>query len=133
MHDENIYAQRAIRAGAKGFIMKEQSFEKVVDAIRAVFRGELYISESVKDQLMATAVNSHKDNPKSSILELTDREFEIFQLIGRGLRPRHIAEKLFLSPGTVDTYCKRIRAKLGLDNMTEVIDYATKWMEKVHT
>ncbi len=129
MHDETIYAERAIRAGARGYIMKEQSFRKVIDAIRAVFRGERFISEKVKEQLMITAIDPRKVQVESPVHVLSDREFEIFQLIGRGLRPRHISEKLNVSPGTVDSYCKRIRAKLGFVNMTEFIDYATRWLE----
>lgn len=128
MHDEMIYAERVIRAGAKGYIMKDQSFELVVDAIHAVTRKETYFSDAVKTRILNRLVYPSQDSG-SVVDSLTDRELEVFRLIGQGFRPRHIAEKLNMSIHTVETHCKRIRAKLNLDDMKAVIETATQWLQ----
>jgi len=132
MHDELIYAERAIRAGAKGYIMKDQSFERVADAVHAVCRKEMYFSEAVKSRILNRLVFSSQDS--GSIVDLlTDRELEVFRLIGQGFRPRHIAEKLNMSIHTVETHCKRIRSKLNLEDMKAIIETATQWLQSSPT
>jgi len=128
MHDELIYAERAMRAGAKGYIMKDQSFERVVDAIHAVTRKDTYFSEAVKTRILNRLV--YPSSESGSIVDLlTDRELEVFRLIGQGFRPRHIAEKLNMSIHTVETHCKRIRVKLNLEDMKAIIETATQWLQ----
>ncbi|MEW6235640.1 MAG: response regulator transcription factor [Candidatus Omnitrophota bacterium] len=129
MHDELIYAERAIRLGAKGYIMKDRSFETVVDAIHAVLRKEIFISDAVKNRIMNRLAFPLCDG--GNIAEaLTDREQDVFRLIGQGLRPRHIAEKLNVSVNTVETHCRRIREKLELNDMKAVIEAATAWLQQ---
>lgn len=130
MHDEMVYAERAIRAGAKGYVMKDQSFDTVVEAVRRVLRGETYMSQSVKEHIVNRMSNLPGSTEKVSVEVLSDRELEVFRLLGQGMRPRHIADKLTISPGTVDTHCKRIRIKLDLDTMAEVVEYAAKWLQQ---
>lgn len=128
MHDESIYAERAIRAGAKGYIMKNESLDTVVLAVRAICNGELYMSDAVKKQMLQSSFNL--GNPAMNPIScLADRELEVFTLIGNGLRPRHIADKLNMSTKTVDSHCRRIREKLNLDGMTELIQAASKWVQ----
>lgn len=129
MHDEMIYAERVIRAGAKGYIMKDQSFEKVVDAVHSVLRKEIFLSDAVKNRIMNRLAFPSAETGNMADL-LTDRELEVFRLIGQGLRPRHIAEKLSMSVHTVETYCKRIREKLQVEDMKAIIESATEWLQQ---
>lgn len=126
MHDETIYAERAIRAGAKGYIMKDESYDKVVDAIRAVTDGNLFFSDTVKEHLITNLTVDHLSKSEISTSNLSDRELEVFKLIGKGLRPRHIAEELVMSVRTVDTHCQRIRSKLNIKDMKELIHVASQ-------
>lgn len=128
MHDEMIYAERVIRAGAKGYIMKDQSFERVADAIHSVMKKEMYFSEAVKTRILNRLVYPSQESG-SIVDSLTDRELEVFRLIGQGFRPRHIAEKLNMSIHTVETHCKRIRSKLNLEDMKAIIESATQWLQ----
>ncbi len=109
MHDETIYAQRALRAGAKAYVMKKETPSKVVDAIRRIIKGEIYVSPSVADQVLHQIVNGPSNASTSPVDRLTDRELEVVQLIGRGLSSREIAESLHLSVKTIESSrsCKR--------------------------
>ncbi len=130
MHDEVVYAERAIRAGAKGYVMKDQSFDTVVEAVRQVLRGETFMSQNVKEHIVNRMSNLPGSTEKVSVEVLSDRELEVFRLLGQGMRTRHIADKLAISPGTVDTHCKRIRNKLDLDAIAEIVEYAAKWLQQ---
>ncbi|HVU17224.1 MAG TPA: response regulator transcription factor [Candidatus Didemnitutus sp.] len=129
MHDEAFYAERALRAGAAGYVMKRSATGRVIDAIRHVLEGRLYISEAVSEKMAEKFVLARTRPGTSPIALLSDREIEVFQMIGQGLETRRIAEMLHLSPKTVQVYCGRIKEKLGLDNATALIGEAVRWHE----
>lgn len=128
MHDEVFYAERALRAGAAGYVMKRAATGHVVDAIRQVLAGRIYMSESLAVH-MAEKFVAKTPAGESSIALLSDREIEVFQMLGQGIETRRIAETLHLSPKTVQVYCGRIKEKLGLENATELIREAVRWQE----
>jgi DNA-binding NarL/FixJ family response regulator len=130
MHDEVFYAERALRAGASGYIMKRAATGHVVQAIRDVLAGRIHLSESLAVQMAEKFVN--KGPGESPLSILSDREMEVFQLLGEGIETRRIAETLHLSPKTVQVYCGRIKEKLGLENATELIREAVRWRERQH-
>lgn len=127
MHDESIYAERALRAGALGYIMKQEATTKLIAAIRAVLDGKLYVSEKMAARMLHKFVAGAQQPHESPVDSLSDRELEVFQLIGRGLTTRQIAQKLHLSIKTIDSYRGHIKEKLGLANATELMQYAIRW------
>lgn len=127
-HDESLYADRAIRAGARGYVSKLEAGEKIVDAVRAVLRGSLYLSEEVKDRMLLGAA-AGRDPMASPLDQLSDRELEVFEMTGKGVETRDIAERLHLSVKTVESYRARIKAKLGLSSATELLQHAVRWVE----
>jgi DNA-binding NarL/FixJ family response regulator len=127
MHDEVLYAERALRAGARGYIMKQERAQVVMAAIRKVISGDLYLSEAVSPRVLHRLVNRQTTSPESSALDrLSDRELEVFRLIGTGLTVRQIAEKLFLSNKTVDAHREHIKQKLDMKTSTELLRYAVQ-------
>jgi DNA-binding NarL/FixJ family response regulator len=127
MHDESLYAERVIRAGAKGYITKDEASDKVMSAIRKVVAGEIYLSETMTSRVLKNL--SGKTAEQVSPLErLTDRELEVFQLIGKGKTAKEIAETLNLGLTTIDTYRARIKEKLNLKNATELVHEAAEWI-----
>ncbi|TWT79596.1 Oxygen regulatory protein NreC [Planctomycetes bacterium CA13] len=124
MHDECLYAERAIRAGAMGYLSKEHSRTLIIDAIRTILRGQVFLSDAMTSRLLKRSIGKEEDSIKEPIDTLSDREMQVFQLIGQGITVREIANKLELSPKTVETYRENIKAKLGLDNATELIRHA---------
>lgn len=130
MHDENYYAERALRAGAAGYIMKRAATGRIVDAIRQILQGRLYISEAVAEQMAQKFVAARGRPGESPMASLSDREIEVFRLIGQGFETRRIAETLHLSPKTVQVYCGRIKEKLGLENAMALIREAVRWHEQ---
>jgi DNA-binding NarL/FixJ family response regulator len=133
MHDETVYALRALRAGARGYIMKAEATTKVIQAIRTVLEGKLYVSERVT-ALMAEKFADHSRQKTGSPVELlSDRELEVFQLLGRGLGTRQIADQLHISFKTVQAFCARIKDKLQLDNVNELLREAVRWQETQQT
>ena len=127
MHDESIYAERALRAGANGYIMKHEAAEKVLGAVRQILNRETYVSDRVASKILQRYI-SGSDSPKSSPLyELSDRELEVFRLIGMGHSTRMIAEKLHLSVKTVESYQAHIKDKLSLKNGRELVQHAIQW------
>jgi DNA-binding NarL/FixJ family response regulator len=128
MHDESLYAERALRAGAKGYVMKQEAPEKVVTAIRTVLSGKLYVSDMVTTRMMHKLVGSKSEPATCGVDALSDRELEVFLLIGQGFGTRQIAEKLFLSVKTIETYRAHIKEKLGLADATELLQYAIQWV-----
>ncbi|UCF43442.1 MAG: response regulator transcription factor [Planctomycetota bacterium] len=128
MHDESLYAERALRAGAKGYIMKAEATEKVITAIRKVLRGELYVSDKMAAKMVRKLVGSGPAIGTSPIDRLSDRELEVFLLIGQGQGTRQIAEKLHLSIKTIETYRAHMKEKLNLENAAELLQYAIRWV-----
>jgi len=128
MHDESLHAERVLRAGAKGYIMKQEATEQVMNAIRRVLRGEVYLSERMASRMVNRLVAGPQNVGGSPIERLSDREFEVFQMIGQGVGPSEIAEKLGLSVKTVETHRERIKEKLNLASGSELIRYAMQYV-----
>jgi DNA-binding NarL/FixJ family response regulator len=130
MHDENLYAMRSLKAGAQGYIMKQEAVDKVLGAIRQVLAGEVYLSETMSKRTMFQLLGRGGGARSGSPLEdLSDRELEVFTLIGQGCTTRQIAEKLHLSIKTVETHRAHIKEKLNLKNSTELVQHAIHWRE----
>jgi DNA-binding NarL/FixJ family response regulator len=128
-HSESLYAERALRAGALGYINKDQATDKIVEGIRRVVEGKVYLSEAmVETMLRRTVGEERKEIMRSPLDALANRELEVFRLIGQGERTAAIAKLLHLSVKTIETYRDRIREKLELSDGTELAHYATKWM-----
>jgi DNA-binding NarL/FixJ family response regulator len=127
MHDENLYAMRSMKAGAHGYIMKSSATEHVVTAIRQVLKGEIYLSDGLAKRTMAQMVGRKKEPGSSPLEDLSDRELEVFQMVGEGLTTRKIADKLHLSIKTIETHKAHIKEKLNLQNATELTQHAIHW------
>lgn len=127
-HDESLYAERALRTGARGYVMKLEPPEVIVKAIRRVLRGGVHVSEEVSDRLLAGAALGHNTAQSSPMELLSDRELEVFERIGKGQGTRQIAEALHLSVKTVESYRARIKNKLALDTATELVQHAVQWV-----
>jgi DNA-binding NarL/FixJ family response regulator len=132
MHEEPHYAERALRAGAKGYIVKRETTRKVVAAIRQVLAGGIYIGEELATSLAAQFVTGKGLPQQSRVEQLSDRELEVFQLLGQGRGTRQIAEVLKVSVKTVHAYCARIKDKLNLASATELLREAVRWHESTH-
>jgi DNA-binding NarL/FixJ family response regulator len=130
MHDEMLYGERALRAGALGYVMKRATTGKVIEGIRQVLRGRLFISEALAARMAQRFVGKGGPVGESPLTQLSDREIEVFQLLGQGVETRSIAEGLHLSPKTVQVYCGRIKEKLGIESFTALISEAVRWYEK---
>jgi DNA-binding NarL/FixJ family response regulator len=128
MHDETLYAERALRAGSLGYIMKEEAIEKVLTAIRHVISGEIFLSDRMKARLINQLVGGRMKQGETSIDSLSDRELEVFRLIGEGRGTRQIAEELRLSVRTVEAYREYIKDKLNLKNGTELVQHAFQYV-----
>lgn len=129
MHDESLYAERALRAGAKGYVMKAEATERVITAIREILSGEIYVSDRMAVKMVRKLVGGKSDVGTSPIDPLSDRELEVFLLIGQGYGTRQIAEKLYLSVKTIETYRAHIKEKLNLASSAELLQYAIKWVK----
>lgn len=127
MHDENLFAERALRAGAKGYVMKLEPSAIILAALRRTLSGELYLSEKMKAKMLQRIANSSRTEVVFSIETLSDREMEVFQLIGEGYSTRQIAEKLGLSIKTIDSYREHLKLKLRLDSGTDLVRHAIQW------
>jgi DNA-binding NarL/FixJ family response regulator len=129
MHDEKLYAERVIRAGARGYVMKREMSGTILSAIRHVLSGKLYVSSEVAEMFAEKFVDRKLTADASPIEQLSDRELEVFSLLGQGHETRRIAENLHLSVKTVQAYCARIKEKLNLANGTELLREAVYWHE----
>ena len=129
MHDEVIYAERALRAGARGYIMKEAGGEKLLAAIRRVLSGQVYLSEEMSTRILDNLSGRKPRGSHSPIEKLSDREFEVFQLIGQGKSTKDIARQLNLSSKTVDVHRAHIKVKLELKDATALVRHAVRWVE----
>lgn len=128
MHDESLYAERALRAGAKGYVMKHEASDRILTAIRSVIAGDLYLSEKMKEKMLHRLVRSRKNEVVFTIDTLSDREMEVFQLIGNGFGTRQIAEKLNLSVKTIDSYREHLKLKLRLEKGSDLVRHAIQWV-----
>ncbi|NDQ57022.1 MAG: response regulator transcription factor [Acidipila sp.] len=127
MHDESIYAERAMRAGANGYIMKQEATEKVLVAIRRILQGDVYLSDRLTNTMLQQYVRGAAPTKSSPLLNLTDRELEVFRLIGEGHGTRQIADELHLSVKTIESYQAHIKEKLALRNARELVQHAIEW------
>jgi DNA-binding NarL/FixJ family response regulator len=130
MHDESLYAERALHAGARGYLTKHEASQDVMVAIRQVLRGDIYLNPSFMAKLARRMMTGSDDVAVQPINRLADRELEVFELIGQGLSSRQIGEKLGLGMTTVDTYRTRIKEKLNLENMSRLRSEATRWVQE---
>ena len=130
MHDESLYAERALRAGARGYVMKNQAHDVIVQAIRQVARGGLYLSEQINTRMLLQYTQHRFEDERSPVERLTDRELEAFEFIGRGKPTSEVAEAMHISPKTVGTYRRRIIRKLNLSSGAELVQHAVKYVER---
>jgi DNA-binding NarL/FixJ family response regulator len=127
MHDEEVYAQRALRAGSRGYIMKSEGGEQLVKAIRQVLQGKIYLSENMASKVLEVFSGRRQREESSTLDKLSDREFEVFRLLGQGLTTREISQRLRLGTKTVDTHRLHLRQKLGFKTGAALIKYAIQW------
>ena len=127
MHDESLFAERALRAGAAGYINKQESPEKIIDAMRCVLRDEIYLSSRMSNRLLHR-ISAGELLEKTPFESLSDRELEVFEMIGRGMTTKQIARQLDISHKTVETYRENIKSKLNLKNSSELSRHATQWV-----
>jgi len=132
MHEESHYAGRALRAGAKGYIMKRETTKKVIEAIRRVLEGKFYLSDAIAQAITTQFVEGKMLATSSPVEQLSDRELAVFELLGQGLGTRQIAETLRVSVKTVQAYCTRTKEKLNLASATELLREAVRWHENTH-
>jgi DNA-binding NarL/FixJ family response regulator len=129
MHDEALYAERVLRAGARGYIMKQEGGKKLLEAIRQVLGGQIYVSEKMSARILEAFSGRRPDQAASPVARLSDREFEVFQLIGQGKGTKEIAQHLNLSVKTVEVHRAKIKEKLSLVTATDLVRYAVRWSE----
>lgn len=130
MHDESLYAERVLRAGGRGYIMKQEGGKRLMEGIRQVLAGQIYVSEKMSRRILELFSGQHTgSNGSSPVEKLTDREFEVFEHIGAGKSTRDIAEKLHLSVKTVEVHRLHIKDKLAIRTAPELIRYAVRWVE----
>jgi DNA-binding NarL/FixJ family response regulator len=132
MHDENLYAERVLRVGGRGYIMKNEGGERLLEAIRVVLQGQVYVSKSMSAALLDGITRRHSRSAEATPGVLSDREFEVFQLIGQGLSTRQIGQRLNLSVKTVGTHRHHIKQKLNLQTGPELVRHAVRWAAAAH-
>ena len=132
MHDEALYAERALRAGARGYVMKHETSKSVLSSIRRVMGGDIYVSERIVNRMAMRITSARRVAATSPVERLSDRELEIFQLLGQGRTPSEIARDLNLSLKTVQAYCARAKEKFGVTSLTELLRAAIKWDDASH-
>lgn len=129
MHDESLYAERALRAGASGFVMKQEANKKIKEAIRRVLDGEVYLSERISARMLSKFVGGRPEPAPAPLETLSQRELEVFQLIGQGYSTRQMADELQLTIPTINSFRARIKDKLGLPNASELVLAAIQWVQ----
>ncbi len=132
MHDELLYAERSLRAGARAYVMKRETTKDVLTAIRQVLGGDVYVSERVVNAMARRLGSSRKAATSSPVEQLSDRELEIFRLLGQGLTTSQIAADLHLSLKTVQAYCARAKEKFGVNSLSELLRAAIRWEDATH-
>ncbi len=129
-HDEELFAERAIRAGAQGYIMKMNAGEQIVDAVRKIKNGGMYLSETISNKMLMGLSSGINSKERSPYQLLSDRELDVFRMIGQGITTREIARRMHISSKTVDTYKARIREKLNITNSSELLQQAVQWVKE---
>lgn len=129
VHDESVYALRVLKAGAKGYVMKLDLASKVIDAIRNVSRGQMYVSDEVAGQMLSRLVSGRTEQGNSPVSNLSDRELEVVTLIGSGLATREVASRLNLSVKTVETHRAHIKTKVELTTASQLVQFCVRWVE----
>lgn len=132
MYDELLYAPRAFRAGARGYIMKHEASEKIVDALRQIIDGKAFISPRLKEKLAERVLVSRTHEVEDPVEQLSDREMEVFELIGDGYTTRQIAKRLNLSVKTIDSYREHLKIKLHVNDAPELLQHAIRWTKTKH-
>jgi len=128
MHEESFYAERALRAGARGYLTKQEASEKILTAVRQVVRGELYVSDRLSPKLLQRLITGAPDSDDPLVSRLSDRELQVFLLIGEGRGTQEIADQLNLSVKTIETYRAHLKEKLDLKDARELVQYAIRWV-----
>jgi len=129
-HDESIYAEIAFRAGALGYLMKQEALDKIISAIRRVLGGNIYVSEALAAKMLQQQIRGKTDIQESPVKGLSDRELEVFQLIGQWKKTSEIAQELHLSVKTIEYYREQIKRKLNMKNSAELTQHATAWVQR---
>ncbi len=129
MHDESLYAERVLRAGGRGYVMKQEGGGKILEAIRQVSAGKIFVGEKMSAKILEVFSGRRPETAASPVENLTDREFEVFQLIGQGKDTKHLARELHLSPKTIEAHRANIKFKLKIKSIPELIRYAVRWVE----
>jgi DNA-binding NarL/FixJ family response regulator len=129
MHDESLYAERVLRAGGRGYVMKQEGGKRIMEAIRQVSSGKIFVSEKMSANILEIFSGRRPESAASPVENLTDREFEVFQLIGQGIETKKLAKQLHVSPKTIEVHRANIKTKLHLNTMTELIRCAVRWVE----
>lgn len=130
MHDESVYAERALRAGARGYVMKEAAADHLVEAIRRVLGGGIYVSNAMASRMLEGMTSNKLAKPSASLIDrLTDRELEILEMIGKGVATKIIAEKLNISARTVEAHRSHIKEKIGISDGAALVRFAVNWVE----
>ena len=132
MHEESLYAERALRAGAKGYIMKARASKEVLKAIHRILAGEIYLSQTMSAKMLHQIADNHQDVKALPEGSLSDRELQVFEMIGKGFGTHQIAEELNISPKTVESYRAHIKLKMGLKDAHELTQHAVHWVERNH-
>jgi DNA-binding NarL/FixJ family response regulator len=129
MHDESLFAERALRAGARGYIMKQEAVENMLIAIRKVLNGEIFVSDKVATKMLETLISGDAKTVRSPLDLLSNRELTVFRLIGQGFKTSQIADRLHLSVKTIESYRSHIKEKLKIDTGTDLMKYAIQWIQ----
>ncbi len=129
MHDETLYAERVLRAGGRGYVMKQEGGLKLIEAIRRVLDGQIHVSEKMSSRILEMFSGKRGQSAKSPMERLTDREFEVFELLGQGLGTREVAERLNLSVKTIEVHRGHIKQKLGAKSAPDLVRQAVRWVE----
>lgn len=127
MYDETVYAERALRMGASGYLMKKEPLEELINGIRAVRDGEVYLSDRMSSRVLNKAVRGEEAEADPPIDELTDRELAVFQMLGEGYNLNEIQDRLNIARKTVEAYRRRAKEKFGFDSVAELLEYAVQW------
>lgn|SRR5690625_3724240 len=130
MHDEEVYAQRVLRAGALGYVMKEEAADRVIAALRRILTGEIYVNEKVGSQMLQQVLTGRGNPSDSPIDRLSDRELEVVQAMGQGKSTREIAKQLNISVKTIESHRANIKEKVGLKNASELMRFSVQWVER---